>query len=743
MTDTNLLRRIIRQSKSESINLFGSRITDFPLEITQYTNLKNLFLDKNNISTLPSEIGLLSSLENFELHYNGLCTLPSEIGQLSNLNRLELHHNRLSSLPPEIGRLSNLETLILHNNEISSLPVEIGQLSNLKELYLSSNQLTTLPTTLKQLTNLKVLDLTGNPLPIPPEILRKTKEPAAILNFYQQVQEQETDYLYEAKLLIIGEGGAGKTSLARKIQDPDYELQPNEGSTDGIDIIQYRFILDNGKEFKVNIWDFGGQQIYHATHQFFLSKRSLYALVADARKEDTDFYYWLNVVELLSDNSPLLIVKNEKQNIKLDINERQLRGEFTNLRETLATNLADNRGLLEILTSLKHYISNLPHVGTELPKTWVEVREALEQEQRSYISLDEYLQICRENGFTKREDKLQLSEYLHDLGVCLHFQKDDLLIKTVILKPTWGTDAVYKVLRNPQVTQNLGKFTREDLATIWREDKYATMHSELLRLMINFKLCYEIPSSAGTYIAPQLLSPEQPEYEWDESENLLLRYEYEFMPKGILTRFIVEIHPWIEQQSCVWKTGVVLSKDDARAEVIELYRYHKGEIQIRVAGKRQRDLLTTIRYELEKIHSSYERLKSKTLVPCNCPTCKGSQTPYFYPLEVLHKFLDDKQNQIQCQISYQMVNVRGLVDDIASELLPSTDAKRRRLEKRQESLQPEWELINKKLKHLRDDLAIATEATRQFQLEQQIQTEEAKQSQLTAELEDIEQKLSQ
>jgi chromosome segregation ATPase len=110
---------------------------------------------------------------------------------------------------------------------------------------------------------------------------------------------------------------------------------------------------------------------------------------------------------------------------------------------------------------------------------------------------------------------------------------------------------------------------------------------------------------------------------------------------------------------------------------------------------------------------------------------------------VLHKFLDDKQNQIQCQISYQMVNVRGLVDDIASELLRSTDAKRRRLEKRRESLQAEWELINKKLKLLRKDLAIATDTTRKFELEQQIQTEEAKLSQLTAELNGIEQELSQ
>ncbi len=92
----------------------------------------------------------------------------------------------------------------------------------------------------------------------------------------------------------------------------------------------------------------------------------------------------------------------------------------------------------------------------------------------------------------------------------LHFQEDPLFKKTVILKPKWGTDAVYKVLDNEEVIGNLGKFHRSDLANIWCEDEYATMHDELLRLMINFKLCYEIPRSQGKYIAPQLLSANQP-----------------------------------------------------------------------------------------------------------------------------------------------------------------------------------------------------------------------------------------
>jgi len=121
----------------------------------------------------------------------------------------------------------------------------------------------------------------------------------------------------------------------------------------------------------------------------------------------------------------------------------------------------------------------------------------------------------------------------------------------------------------------------------------------------------------------------------------------------------------------VWKSGVILSKDGARAEVLELYRYHKGEIRIRVSGKRQRNLLIAVMHELGKIHKSYDRdddrdrLKYNTLVPCNCPTCNNSQAPYFYTLERLYKFLDTNKQQIQCYESGDDIEVRGLIDDLA------------------------------------------------------------------------------
>ena len=292
--------------------------------------------------------------------------------------------------------------------------------------------------------------------------------------------------------MIIGEGGAGKTSLSKKIKDSNYKLNSSEKSTKGIDVIQWKF-SHNDREFRVHIWDFGGQEIYHQTHQFFLTKRSLYALVADCRKENTNCYWWLKVVELLSDNSPILIIKNEKQDRECEVPERQLRAEFTNLEKVLATNLATNRGLDDIKKAIQNYITKLEHIGTPIPKIWVRIRTSIENDSRNYINLYEYYQLCKSHNLTEREDMLRLSRYLHDIGVFLHFQEDAILRNFVILQPEWATTAVYKVLENKNLKQKLGYFTRNDLANIWQDNQYSEMRDELLQLMMRFKLCYPIP----------------------------------------------------------------------------------------------------------------------------------------------------------------------------------------------------------------------------------------------------------
>ena len=238
---------------------------------------------------------------------------------------------------------------------------------------------------------------------------------------------------------------------------------------------------------------------------------------------------------------------------------------------------------------------------------------------------------------------------------------ESLLYDTVILNPEWGTDAVYKLLKledNP-VKNNLGKFTFKDLKVIWCEPQYQGKHRELLELMKRFKLCYEIPHSK-TYVAPQLLNSNPPIYKWNDSNNLRLRYRYDFMPRGILSRFIVEMYNYIDEPK-VWRSGVILTLNNTYAEVIETY--DSREIQVKLSGSNKRGLLELIVAKLDEIHNSYHRLKVDKLIPCNCDTCKTAPHPYFHRLDNLRKILSKNKQESQCQESADMVNIYSLIDD--------------------------------------------------------------------------------
>jgi Ras of Complex, Roc, domain of DAPkinase/TIR domain len=108
--------------------------------------------------------------------------------------------------------------------------------------------------------------------------------------------------LHEAKLILVGRGEVGKTSLVNRLVSNSFA--GDESKTQGINITQWP--LTSGKTtYRLNILDFGGQEIMHATHQFFLTERSLYLLVLNGREggEDVDAEYWLKHIESFGGDS--------------------------------------------------------------------------------------------------------------------------------------------------------------------------------------------------------------------------------------------------------------------------------------------------------------------------------------------------------------------------------------------------------------------------------------------------------
>ena len=86
----------------------------------------------------------------------------------------------------------------------------------------------------------------------------------------------------EVRLLLVGRGRVGKTSLLRRLRGEAFD--ENEQETPGHHrISQLDLDCENGTAYSPYMEDFGGQEFLHGTHQIFLAERCVYLLVLEGR----------------------------------------------------------------------------------------------------------------------------------------------------------------------------------------------------------------------------------------------------------------------------------------------------------------------------------------------------------------------------------------------------------------------------------------------------------------------------
>ena len=571
---------------------------------------------RTQLATLPHEITELTDLRTLNLSGNQLTTLPLEITELTCLTELDLSDNQLTALPPEISKLTNLATLYLWRNQLTNLPPEIGKLTNLKTLDLWGNKLTALPSEICELTNLTKINLRGNPLHIPPEILAKRNEPAIIINYYLQHEAGEKKPLNEAKMLLVGQGSVGKTSLVKRLLKGEFD--PHEEKTEGIEIEEWQVKVDD-QNIRFNVWDFGGQEIMHATHQFFLTKRSLYLLVLDARlgDEENRIEYWLKIIKSFGGDSPVIIVGNKIDEQSLDVDRRGLMAKYRSIREIVEVSCKTGGGIDELKDSITREVGLLEHIHDPLPTTWSAVKTRLEETDNDYIPYQEYLDICQTEGVTDDLGQRTLLHLLHDLGIVLNFQDDPRLEDTNILNPEWVTNGVYRILNSKELFQKGGVLEWEMMNRILDSSEYPiAKHLFIMDMMRKFELCFAFEGfSDQRFLIPDLLPKEEP-YTGEWEGALTFQYHYDILPGSIISRFIVRMHPSICGNT-YWRSGVVLEdKGSGNKALVKADREDKT-IFIWVSGREQtrRTFLGVIRSNFDYIHETIPGIKPEEKVP--------------------------------------------------------------------------------------------------------------------------------
>ena len=610
------------------------------------------------------------------------------------MNSLDLSNNYLTDVC-SLKDLISLTTLNLNNNQLAIVEC-LKDLTNLISLDLGKNNLKSLRF-LKELPNLTSLKIYENPnltntikVNLPENKYHSFYFPLndyeinQIKNYYKQLEEGEA-YIYEARVLVVGEPKAGKTTLTQKVKDNkkwNAEMKGKELSqTVGvvIDTLPFSYHKDSSKQITAHLWDFGGQEIQYVLHQYFFTERSLYVLLADGRKELPNFNYWFEIIATLGRNCPVLVVLNENGGKPVKtFNINEYRDQFGNYLESIEERSVnfydDSDGKFDKLKAeIEHKTSNLRHIGSPLPKTWVDVRKELEKlkAEKSYIEKDEFLKVCEKCNLTNKDYIAQVIDYLHDLGIALNYKNDSNLSNKFILQPNWVIDALYIVLQDNKIEMDCGMFEVSYVDSLWEKEGYSPTDCDILLGLMQkgkFEIAYKLKENK--FIVPILL-PYKPavEYKLDVVNEIQTIIEYKFMPKGIVPRLIVRLHKSIllkEGQQVVWNKGVLLSHHNSTAEVIE--KEQSKQISIKVSGENSihnKEILTIIRNEIVGIHYEWfdNHLKYEELVPCVCDVCKKAVEKQFYRLSVLENALM-KGKDIQCQTSFESVNTRELVEGI-------------------------------------------------------------------------------
>jgi small GTP-binding protein len=592
-----------------SLGLSGNQLTELPFDITNLTNLTSLGLSGNQLTELPFNITKLKNLISLDLSEIGLKELPIEITNLTNLTSLELSDNELKELPFEIMNLTNLTSLSLERNQLMEFPHEITNLINLKMLLIHMNQLKELPPEITNLTKLEYLDLSENPLKLPPiEIAEKGIE--AIRDYFKSLEESERQPLNEVKVLLVGDGGAGKTSLVKRLLED--EFNNNEPKTHGININKWE-ISDGEDKIKVHFWDFGGQEIMHATHQFFLSKRSLYVLVLDGRKEEEE-EYWLKHIESFGGDSPILVVINKiDDNPSFDVNRPFLQAKYKGIKGFHRISCKENEGIDSFDETLRNELAKVELRKEPFAKNWFNVKTKLENMTDNFISYEEYQKLCIEENITNESAQETLIGFLSHLGIILYF-KEFHLDHTHVLEPKWITGAVYKIINSKKVAENNGLLRLNSLYDILKqrdETDYfypREKHEYIIDLMKKFELCYEIES--GCILIPDLLEIPEPEFDFDYSSSLKFLIDYDFLPKSVMPRFIVKMHKDIKD-NLRWRTGVVLENVTFNSTAVIKADENDKKIYIFVGGKQKRDYFSAILHKLREINNDFGNIATE------------------------------------------------------------------------------------------------------------------------------------
>lgn len=674
LEELSLFNNVIRDltpicglSKLNYLNLHSNEISDISA-LSNLTSLIFLDLEMNQITDI-SPLSELKMLNELKLSGNLINDL-SPINGLSDLIILELFNNKINNITP-LSELKALNSLVLSYNKIKDISA-LKKLESLYQLYLFNNHINDI-SILSELEGLEFIDLRYNlisditPLkkfilngvdisinrdekpkysfkneillgenPLDPSLIEAINQGNhAVLDYFERIEKEKEKGerpINEAKLIIIGEPESGKTTLMNYLQGKPFTVP---STTQGFTIESW-IIEENQTNYRINIWDFGGQDIQSTVHQFFLTQDTLYIMVLNARKDELPDKY-IEQIKSYAPDSPIIIVVNRiEENPSYEMGVKRLQEthkdkEGNSLIKGVfkVSLLKGHRDLdpsyFQILEGMRLAIQKelleMPNIKRLLPITYLDVKEYLESAffaDKPYISHDTYELICSEKGLNT-ESEGDLLGYLNNLGTVRYF--DDLSLRNLqILNPEWLSDGVYRILVSERTKQLRGIITERDFDTILQKTEehqfeYPKKHyNYLIQMIRKFDMGYYDEDTKRIFI-PRAFGLDYVQnfdstvYK-NEAIHFFFRYE-SFIPSTIMPAFITRMFRLVKDQ-LYSQNGVVLVQTGQFALVEQTTV--KNRIDIWVSGDKSKGEYYEFFLETRKVFREFHEKRPGLVV---------------------------------------------------------------------------------------------------------------------------------
>src|ERR1019366_684328 len=358
---------------------------------------------------------------------------------------------------------------------------------------------------------------------------------------------------------------------------------PERKETVGVDIQRIeKTSPQDGRPLYLSTWDFAGQHMEYATHQFFLKSGGVYLILWKARLGSDygqrDLWYWLELLKKRMKNPEFLFVTTHTGNTPGALCVRAVQASYPGCKGHFEVDLCDGTGVAALEERILDLAAASPSMKAAWPEPWLAVRDAIRgmRAETSYISAEEFWMLCAEHEVTEARAQSDLADQLDKLGEIVYYIEEPLS-RFVILDPTWVTELVAKVVRDKTVRDQNGTLNAADLDRIWG-DLPGAVRDHLENLMDEYDLVYKTAvhqhpqSSIGVEALPpapdeiQILdiAAARPQTEMIYRFPTLVRH----LPPGVPTWAFARARRYTKPGSGPWRNAARFEDTDTNSEAI-------------------------------------------------------------------------------------------------------------------------------------------------------------------------------